>query len=63
MSTHRLNPSRKGDYHVLIGPYDGVLVAWLKRELPDHARQWDDVLKAWRIGNDYVEQVQARLDR
>ncbi len=63
MTAHRLNPSSKGPYHLLIGPYDLLLIEWVKTELPDHARQWDETMKAWRIGNEYVEKVQARIDR
>ena len=63
MSAHRLSPSAKGPYHLLIGPYDLLLIEWVKNELPDHARQWDPTMKAWRIANEYVEKVQARLDR
>lgn len=63
MSAHRLSPSHKGDYHLLIGPYDLLLVEWIRTELPDHAHQWDSVMRARRIHNDYVDKVQARINK
>lgn len=63
MSHHRLSPSLKGDYHLLIGPYDLLLVEWIRTEIPDHARQWDPTVRAWRIQNDYVDKVQARINK
>lgn len=59
---HRLNKSRKGDYWILVGPYDADLVEWLKSTIPAGDRQWDGPLKAWRIqGEDSANAVRDRI--
>jgi hypothetical protein len=62
VTTHRLSPSRKGDWHVLIGPYDADLVADLKRAVPSSGREWMPVSKCWRIAPGYVGIVQGLID-
>lgn len=60
--THRLNKSAKGDWYVLVGPYDADLVEDLKREVPASGREWMPVAKCWRIAPDYCDVVQGLID-
>lgn len=60
--THRLNPSRNGQYFVLVGPYDAELTAKLKERVPPSHRQWRPVAKVWRIYEPYDQAVLDLLE-
>lgn len=60
--THRLNKSAKGEWYVLVGPYDPALVEDLKREVPARSREWLPVARAWRIAPEYADVVQGLID-
>ena len=62
MSAHRLSPSAKGDWLVLLGPYNQALIDMLKDVVPPHARQWRPVAKCWRIRPEHRETVQRIID-
>ncbi len=57
MSAHKLNPSRSGEYYVLVGPYDEALVAKLRELVPPTHREWRPVAKCWRIREPYDQTV------
>lgn len=58
---HRLTPSKSGDHHVLLGPYDEGLVAELKRKVPASHREWRPVAKCWRIRDPFDQTVRDML--
>lgn len=61
MARHKLTKSRRGPYHLLIGPYDEQVIAAIK-SLPAGARSWDPKLLAWRVADERVEEAQGLLD-
>jgi hypothetical protein len=61
VSSHRLNPSKAGDWYVLIGRYDAEFVARLKEVVPHQHREWREVAKLWRVRPEYVEPVRELI--
>ncbi len=61
MISHRLSPTPKGDWLVLIGPYDANLVERLKEAVPSSGREWRPVAKCWRIRKEYGDAVQELI--
>jgi hypothetical protein len=60
--THRLSKAAKGEWFVLVGPYDSALVDALKHAVPASGREWRQVAKVWRIAPEYAGIVQALID-
>lgn len=54
---HKLSPSRTGEHHVLVGPYDPDLIAKLKAAVPPSHREWRPRAKVWRILPPYEQAV------